>query len=118
MTLRGSYSVPPIGGGQAAGVPLIISSTPTTGQTVNFANSPVDQTIYATPAGTLASLTLTLPSDATSQPGQICRFFTSQALTVLTVNGAVTIRNAPVSSVINDCCTFQKVAANTWIRLL
>lgn len=89
---------------------------PTTGQTVTFANNSIDQTIYLAPAGVLATLTVTLPSDATSRLGQRVTFCTSQNITLLTLNGASTIMNTVSSLTSSDCFTFQKIDTNTWIH--
>lgn len=91
--------------------------SPTTGQTVAFDNASADQVLYITPAGSLAALTITLPSDATSRLAQRAVFSTSQAITALTVTGATSINNAPANLSANDCFAFIKVASNTWVLL-
>ena len=91
--------------------------TPTTGQTVAFDNAPQDQVLWITPAGTLASLTITLPSESASRLGQRAVIATNQAITSSTVTGATTILNAVSNFSPNDCFAFIKVAANTWILL-
>jgi len=90
--------------------------TPTTGQTVSFANSDVDQVMYLAPAGTLASLTVQLPSDASSRTGQRVTICSSQIVTSLTLSGAATVMNTITSLVSSDCFTFVKIDTNTWAK--
>ncbi|VVE00373.1 hypothetical protein PIN31115_02072 [Pandoraea iniqua] len=94
----------------------IKTASPTTGQTVGFDNASADQVLYLTPGGTLATLTITLPSDASSRLAQRAVIATSQAITALTVSGAMVL-NPMASLSPNDCFAFIKVAANTWILL-
>lgn len=90
--------------------------SPTTGQTVSFANSDVDQIIYLAPAGTLAALTVQLPSEASSRVGQRVTICSSQIVVSLTINGATTVLNTVTSMVVSDCFTFVKIDANTWAK--
>lgn len=92
-------------------------ATPTTGQTVVMTADNRDRILWLTPAGTIAALTVTLPTEATSRIGQRALIGTSQAITALTVNGATTIYNASLSPVIGDTFEYIKVAANTWAKL-
>lgn len=92
------------------------ANVPSTGQTVAMAGGDADGSLVLTPAGTLAALTVTLPPDASSVIGQTRRIITTQAITALTVNGATTIINAPASMGAGTTVTFEKIAANTWIR--
>lgn len=94
-------------------------STPTTGSNVVFDTQSKNITLYLTPAGTLATLSLTLPADANSFVGQICRAFTSQTLTALSVaaSGGTIVGTAVTALSQYGSIIFQKVAANTWIRL-
>ncbi len=96
---------------------FIQASSPTTGQTVVMTDDNRNGTLVLTPAGTLATLTVTLPTEANSQIGQFRSISTTKALTILTVNGAVTIYNAPTVMSIGDIITFKKTAANTWMRV-
>lgn len=116
---RAAASTPPIGaGGAPASAMAIQNSTPTAGQTVVMTADTNDRTLYMTPAGTLATLTVTLPANATSRLGQIARIATTQAVTAITINGATTILGNVTSLNANDCITFQKVADNVWIRCI
>lgn len=98
----------------------IQNASPLTGTNVTFTTVVTDITLYLTPAGTLASLSVNLPTDANSFIGQTCRIFCSQTLTALSVA-------APSGSIVGTSVTalaqytalvFQKVASsNVWIRL-
>lgn len=90
-------------------------STPTTGQTASFATTATDQTLYITPAGTLAALTVALPANATARTGQRCRVCCTQIITALTLSGATTfIGFAPTALTAGQSFGLVKVAANTW----
>lgn len=95
----------------------VVNTTPTAGQTVTMTADAVNETAYLTPAGTLATLTVTLPANATSRIGQFARILTTQTLTVLTVNGATTIVNNPTTLVAGTSVSFQKLANDTWGRV-
>lgn len=92
------------------------TATPTTGQTVVMNDNTLDGVLYLTPAGTLATLTVTLPTNANSRLGQIRRLSTTQELTGLTINGG-TVLNSPTTLTANGTVAFQKVAASTWMRI-
>lgn len=104
------------GGGAPAAAPYVKSVSPTTGQTVAFDANSTDQTLYLTPAGTLATLTITMPSDASSALGQTVTIAASQTLTALTINGA-TIVNTATTLLGSSAVAFRKVAANTWMQI-
>ena len=96
-------------------MPTTQSVTPTNGQTISFQSNSLDQNLYLTPAGLLATLTINFPSDASSRLGQVCRIVCTQAITLLTL-GSATILNLPTSISANGCLTFVKVDTNTWVR--
>lgn len=98
-------------------LPVSQNVTPTNGQTINVTPTSSDVNLWLSPAGTLATLTITLPADNVSQIGQMVRIGTSQVVTLLTINGATTIFNAPGNLAIGDNFTIEKVAANTWSRM-
>lgn len=93
---------------------------PTTGGTVTIVNTAMSGLTVVSPAGTLAALTVSLPTDAASTIGQIERIAFRQAITTLTINvsGGGTVSGAPVTAQANDNIGFQKIAANTWNRLV
>lgn len=98
-------------------IEVIQNATPLTGATVVMADNDNDGTLVVTPAGTIAALTVTLPTEAASRIGQIERIVTSHIITSLTVNGATTIGGNVTTLAANAFVTFQKVAANTWRRI-
>lgn len=91
---------------------------PVAGGTVTITNTGMNGLTVINPAGTLATLTVNLPSDSTSRIGQIERIAFLRAVTALTIGGATTILNAPASALLGDNIGFQKVAANQWVRLV
>lgn len=91
---------------------------PVAGGTVAIANTGMMGLTVINPAGTLATLTVNLPADATSKIGQIERIAFLRAITLLTIGGATTILGAPASAALGDNIGFQKVAANQWVRLV
>lgn len=96
--------------------PRVVNTSPVAAATVVMTADRRDETAYLTPAGTLATLTVTLPANATSQLGQFARITTTQTLTALTVNGAGTILNNPTTLTAGTTVAFQKVANDTWAR--
>jgi len=98
--------------------PPVQSVVPTTGQTIVITDNSYNGLLVLAPAGTLATLTITLPSDANSEVGQIERIATTKTLTAVTINGAGTIFGAVTTLVAGDNVAYQKIAANTWSRML
>lgn len=96
--------------------PEIQTATPTTGQTVVMTNDDMNGTLYLKPAGTLAELTVTLPSAAV--PGQIRRIATTREITDFTINGATNIYGNATSLAAGDCISYQFMETNTWFQLV
>lgn len=96
---------------------VVQNASPIAGATVNITEGGDDLLLNLTPASTLASLTVTLPSDGSTRIGQIIRVYTSQTITALTINGATTIRDNVTTLLGQDAVAFQKIAANTWGRV-
>lgn len=91
-------------------------ATPTTGQTVTVTTG--QSWLVVTPAGTLAALTITLPTNRTD--GQIVRVTCSQIITSLTVSGAgTTVTGAPTTlAAVNGFFTMAYTSTlNAWIRV-
>ncbi len=119
MMVVGDDNVTPYGPGlqalPAAG--LMQAASPLTGGTVNLTDDERSGFLYLTPAGTIATLTVNLPSEAKSIIGQVKRFVSSQTVTTLTVaqagGGLVGIG---IPTTIGAAAPFAlvKVAANTW----
>ncbi len=97
--------------------PQIQLASPTSGATVVCTADAVDRTLYLTPAGTLATLTITLPANSTARSAQVQRIVTTQELTALTVDGAATIIGNVTTLAANSSVSFQRVASNVWARL-
>jgi hypothetical protein len=94
------------------------TASPVAAGTVIMNDTPIDGLLYLTPAGSLATLTVTLPTNANSRLGQTRRLSTTQDIVLLTVNVAGgTILNNPTTLSANSSLAFQKVAANTWMRI-
>ena len=95
-----------------AAKPVQQFAAPATGETVVVATG--DTWLLLTPAGTLATLTVTLP---TATDGQIVRVTSSQILTALTVSGG-TVNGAPTSMTANGYFTMAYSATlNVWQRI-
>lgn len=102
---------------QDPAIETVVRYSPATDTVVSFAANDSDQTIFLTPAGTLANLTISLPVEAVSRIGQVVRFGSSKALTNLVINGASVVLAGQTTLAANGTGTYQKVMANTWIRL-
>lgn len=89
-------------------------TVPTAGQTVAFADTPQNTVKYMDPAGTLATLTVNLPSNANSVIGQEVKLVSSQAITALTLGviggGGTAILGAPAGMTAGQTLIFTKVA--------
>lgn len=90
--------------------------SPATGFAITIANNTT--TLILTPAGVLASGTVTMPAAPADK--QVVQFSTSQVITALTVapNGGQSILNAPTTA--NPGQGFSwiyNLATTTWLRL-
>lgn len=100
-------------------LPVSQTASPATGATVNVTSTNSDVNLWLTPAGTLATLTITLPADANTQIGQIITYGSSTAIAALTVSvSGGTIFGVIGNLSIGDFYAVQKVSANTWARKL
>lgn len=93
------------------------AASPLTGTEVNMTDDAANGTLYLTPAGTIAALNVTLPSDANSKVGQERTIVTSQTVTALTVDGATTIHGNVTTLAAGASVTFRKLAANVWAKV-
>lgn len=100
------------------GVAKVVTSTPVTGGTVTVDSTMVDQVINLTPAGTLATLTFTFPSNSNSAIGQRLTLQSSQIVTALTVSSSgLTLNGDAVTALaVNSPVSWVKTAASTWMR--
>jgi hypothetical protein len=98
-----------------AAKPVQQFAVPTTGQTVTVAAG--DSWLVLTPAGTLAALTVNLPTSRTD--GQTVLVNSTQILTSLTVSGAgTTVNGAPTTlAAVNGFFEMRYTATlNAWFR--
>ena len=100
----------------SAKIRTVQSVSPISTQVVAMTAGDSNGSLVLTPANMLASLTVTLPPESGSILGQERRIITTQAITSLSVSGATTIINAPAALAANTTVTFEKIAANTWVR--
>lgn len=99
----------------------ITTVVPATGNTVSYRNRRNNQLMYINPAGTLAALTIAIPSDTASRIGQSVEFTCSQAITALTISAIsgsapsfLKAGGALTALVAGDTYRLTKVAALTW----
>lgn len=121
--LKAASTIPPSvdsNGNMVIGAGIIDRSTsvqsPATGFSITLANNTA--TLVLTPAGTLATGTITMPSAPADK--MIVRFSTQQAITALTVspNGGQSISNAPATAAPGQGFSFiYHLATTTWLRL-
>ena len=91
---------------------------PLTGNTVVVTQTRAPLALILVPAGTLAALTITLPTGA--YDGQVCTLMTTQILTALTVNSASgSIVGDPLTTLVANAGAryLWNVAATTWYRV-
>lgn len=100
-----------------ASLPVVQSITPTTGQTVSAVGGVSDYMLWMQPVGTLATLTVNFPANASSQLGDIARIGSSKTITVLTLAGAASILNGVSAMTPNQVASFKKVASDTWVLI-
>ena len=93
--------------------PKVQSASPATGATVVMQGGTTDSTLNLTPAGMLASLTVTMPS--APQLGDKARIVTSNPITSLVINGATTILGNPGTLLTGGSLTLEYTANNTWM---
>ena len=95
-------------------------STPVTGGTVVITDGTANIHLIITPAGTISTLTLTMPTAPGVIDGQEVLVNSTQAVTTLTlsVNGATAIVGAPSSLSANDFFRLKYDALmTTWYRV-
>jgi len=92
---------------------------PSAGQTVTVTDDGLDRWMKFIPAGTLATLTVTLPADESTSDGQQILVTSTEAVTALTVNGnGATVNGAPSSLSADGFFTLRYNALDTaWYRV-
>jgi hypothetical protein len=96
------------------------TSTPTAGATIQVTDGSDDIWLLITPAGTLATLTITLPAIANVRDGQEILIYCSQIITTLTIdeNGATDLINEPTSLAANQTFTLKyDSTSDTWYNM-
>lgn len=90
-----------------------------TADTVTGLRKGADETVYITPAGTIAALTFVFPEDINSRIGQTLCLVSTQIVTTLTVSSSgLTLKGTAVTALaVNTAIIYRKVAALTWLRL-
>jgi hypothetical protein len=101
------------------GAPVIEQTvTPTTGFNQAFEWGAQDQLLYFTPSGTLATGTVTFPSDSQTRIGQRMTIATTQTITTLTVSvPSGTVYGYTAGTLNAGSISFLKIAANVWTKL-
>ena len=100
--------------------PTVSVYTSVDAATISARTDGLDETIFLNHSGTAATATLVFPSNTNSVTGQILRLFSADDVTALTVSlpGSVAIVGTALTALAaDDSVAWQKVAANTWIRI-
>jgi hypothetical protein len=99
--------------------PTISVYTPAAGATITASPNGLDETVYLDHGSTIATMTFIFPSNANSVTGQTLRIFARSIITTLTVTATgLTLRGAALTTLAaSGTAAWQKVAANTWIRI-
>lgn len=79
-----------------------------------------DETIYATPVGTVDAATIVFPDEYSSRIGQNITISSTGIVTALTVTSTgLTLKGTAVTALAaNTPISWRKVAALTWLRML
>jgi hypothetical protein len=99
--------------------PTVSVYTPAAGATITASPNGLDETVYLDHGSTIATMTFVFPSNANSVTGQTLRIFARSEVTALTVTSTgLTLHGAALTTLTADAtAAWQKVAANTWIRI-
>jgi hypothetical protein len=102
-----------------AAIPLIYTSIPASGFVMTDTLGPENQILEFNPTGTLATGTVALPYDYWGRLGERVTIVLTQTITTLTVTvpQSGTLYGYTPTSVGPGTITFEKIAANTWIKL-
>lgn len=89
------------------------------GATITARPDGLDETVFLDHGSTAAASTFVFPSNSNSVTGQTLRLFARSAVTTLTVTSSgLTLHGTALTAMTaNQSVAWQKVAANTWIRL-
>jgi len=103
--------------------PTVSVYTPAAGATITASPNGLDETVFLNhTTNPIATMTFVFPSNANSVTGQTLRLFTRSGITTLTITASgLTVHGAALSGnpnlAANGTLAWQKVAANTWIRI-
>jgi hypothetical protein len=99
--------------------PTVSVYTPAAGATITASPNGLDETVYLDHGSTIATMTFVFPSNSNSVTGQTLRIFARSIITTLTVTATgLTLRGAALTTLAaSGTAAWQKVAANTWIRI-
>lgn len=94
----------------------VVTVVPLTGGTTVIDDTEFNELLSLDAAGTIATHTITLPSEGNSRLGQEVIISTLFEVTALTINGATTIRGYSAPFVLGAGLSRRlvKIAANTW----
>lgn len=90
------------------------------GATITARPDGLDETVYLDHGTTASTATFVFPSNSNSITGQVLRLFARSAVTALTVTlpGSVAVVGTALTAMTaSQSVAWQKVAANTWVRL-
>lgn len=88
------------------------------GATITARPDGLDETVFLDHGTTAAAATFVFPSNSNSVTGQILRLFARSAVTALTVNPPTNLYGTALTAMTaGQSVAWQKVAANTWVRL-
>lgn len=100
---------------------IITSLSPTTGNTLTANSLMLNEQFYVTPSGTLANLSISLPTVANSRIGQQIDVFISQIISSLSVSVAgsgTVVGGSPITSNVNSTFGYKCVSLSgngTWL---
>jgi len=100
--------------------PTVSVYTSVNGATITASPNGLDETVVLNHGSTAATATFVFPSNSNSVTGQTLRLFSRSAVTALTVTlpGSVAILGTAITALTaSQSVAWQKVAANTWIRI-
>jgi hypothetical protein len=98
--------------------PTVSVYIPAAGATITASPNGLDETVYLDHGSTIATMTFVFPSNANSVTGQTLRIFARSEVTALTVTPPANLYGAALTTLTADeTAAWQKVAANTWIRI-
>ena len=98
--------------------PTVSAYSSVAGATITARPDGLDETVLLNHGSTAAASTFVFPSNSNSVTGQILRLFARSGVTALTVTPPANLYGAVLTALTaNQSVAWQKVAADTWIRL-